>query len=257
LAHGPSREFWKTRFNQIKRLSDDEGAIELERMGQPARWRPKPAKRRRKPVPSAITKGIKLINKLRAAAVTSPDAEALQELDASCSRALLDWWSDDRNRLAVCRAPVASPVETLSSGEAAVIGALCEWVMQARYPENAHDEPAMLLLDSARRGLLDDLGITDDLAKMVLLFEKKPHWRALIRRCLYMFAPGSDDLCGVQIYGKLTRGCLAYFVDKAPAANTIGCTRSHSVRVLEYRNTTGEGKYKRSLPQRGIRRRKP
>lgn len=186
---------------------------------------------RRWPVPRALERGIVLVNRLRGAAVQSPDAGALQALDDSCSRALLDWWCSVNLRMPALPAP---PCSTLSDGAALAVGAMCGIVMETRYRENGPHEGVASLLEFAKHGRLGELGITGALATLFVTLEKRPDLRSRVRRCLYMFVPTS---------GRRTRGCLAYFVDRSPAGNALGCKRSHSVRVLQYRHTTPEGQY--------------
>jgi hypothetical protein len=140
--------------------------------------------------PSDLENGIALINSLRTEAVPSPDAQALQELDDLCSRALLDWWSDN---LGVAPPYWKSPVSTsprLSAGEALVIGAVWVRVTEARYPDNPKRDDLALLLDCAKRDELRKLGITGPLAKLVVTLQKKPEWCGRVRRCLYMLRQG-------------------------------------------------------------------
>lgn len=185
-------------------------------------------------VPKALHSGIALLNRLRAAAVQSTGTEALQTLDASCGRALLDWSLPEHHLGPRAAAPPPPPCSTLSGGEVLAVGAICGIVMEARYPENGPHEGIALLLDFAKHGRLGELGITGKLAALLVMLEKKPEWRGRVRRCLYMFAATGKYI---------RRGCLVYFFDRSPEGNKLGCKGAHGVRVTTYRNSTSEGQY--------------
>jgi hypothetical protein len=124
--------------------------------------------------------------------------------------------------------PLPSAVPGLTLGQSLVVGALCDLVMNARYPQMGCGD--LMTADVTRLlgqspAQLRELGITGPLADLVRALAKQPTWQGRLRRCLYQFARKS---------GRWGKGCLMYFVDESPAGNARGCRTSHTVAVHVY-----------------------
>ena len=223
MTGAPTDAYWRSIFNRLKRLSnDDDGGRALQQLVAPSvssrRRRPK-SSRVVRVLPPSLAAGVAHVNALRRRAADGEGAADLQRIDAACHAALMNWFL---SRIEHQPTPLVAPSPRLTAEESLIIGALYELDSQSALGGIHGLGPAAPGAASVVcKEWRSVLKIKGKLGALLRILVDNPQWLHRIRRC--NLPDRSKE-----------PGCFRFFIDRSPAGDARACSLSrHSQTLIE------------------------